>query len=74
MDNQDDLEESCATCHKQESRHTEILGNAFKIQYFEAIWSSLNKGLQFYPTRSNAVILYDTLSAEVLWESDMHED
>ena len=26
-----------ATCHKQESRHTKILGNAFKIQYFGAI-------------------------------------
>ena len=33
----------CAIQHKQESRHTKILGNAFRIQYIGAIWSSLNK-------------------------------
>ena len=32
-----------ATCPKQESRHTKILGNTFRIQYFGAIWSSLDK-------------------------------
>ena len=43
MDNQDGLGETHATCHKQEARHTKILGNAFRIQYFGAIRSSLNK-------------------------------
>ena len=55
-----------ATCHKQESRHRKILGNAFRIQFF---WCNLKlaqqRGLQFYQTRSNAVILYDTLLAEL---------
>ena len=35
-------EKPCATCHKQESRHTKILGNAFRKRYVGAIWSSLN--------------------------------
>ena len=43
MDNQDGFGKAYATCHKQESRQTKILGNAFRIQYFGAIWSSLNK-------------------------------
>ena len=35
-----------------------------KIQYVGAIWSSLKrKGLQFYQTRSHAVVLYNTLFA-----------
>ena len=55
-----------ATCQKQESRHTKILGNTFRIQYFGAIGSSLNKEVQFYQTRSNAIILYDTLPAEFI--------
>ena len=54
-----------ATCQKQDLRHTKILGNTFRIQYVGAIWSSLTKrGLQFYQTRSNVVILFDTLPAE----------
>ena len=32
-----------ATCHKQESRHSIILRNDFRIQYFGAIWSSLKR-------------------------------
>ena len=28
-----------ATCQKQEARHTKIIGNTFRIQYFGAIWS-----------------------------------
>ena len=40
-------EKPYATCHKQESRHTKVLGNAFKIQYF---WCNLKlaqqRGLQ----------------------------
>ena len=37
MDNQDGQVKPFATCRKQESRHTKILGNAFRIQYFGAI-------------------------------------
>ena len=59
-------EKPFATCHNQESRHTRVLGNAFKIQYFGAIWSSLRRGLRFYQTRSHAVVLYDTLPAEFI--------
>ena len=37
LDNQDDLgKKPYATCQKQESRHTKILGNTFRIQYFVA--------------------------------------
>ena len=45
MDNQVGLEGRTlyATRYKQKSRHTKILGNAFRIQYFGAIRSSLNK-------------------------------
>ena len=58
---------SYATCRKQESRPTKILGNTFRIQYFGAIWKlAQQRGLQFYQTRSNAVILYDTLPAEFI--------
>ena len=61
------LGKPCATCQKQESRHTKIFGNAFMIQLF---WCSLKlaqqRGLQFYQTKSNAVILYDTLPAEFI--------
>ena len=64
-----------AICHKQESRHTEIFGNAFSEQSFGAIWSSLNKE-ECNPTktRSNTVVFCDTLFAEFMGESDMHED
>ena len=48
----------------QGSRHIRILGNAFKIQYSGAIWSSAKKkDLQFYQTWSHAVVLYNTLPA-----------
>ena len=53
-----------AISRKQGSRHTRILGNAFKIQYF---WCNLKfaqeRSLQFYQTRSHAVVLYNTLPA-----------
>ena len=46
----------------QGSRHTRILGNAFKIQYFGAILKlAQEKGLQFNQTRSRAVVLNNTL-------------
>ena len=58
------------TCQKQESRNTKILGNTFKTQHFGAIWSSLNEeDCNFYQTRSNAVILCDTLPAEFIEKS-----
>ena len=37
MDNQDGLGETYATCQKQESRQTRILGNIFRTQFFGAI-------------------------------------
>ena len=37
MDNQDGFGKPCATCQKQESRHTKILGNTFRIHCFGAI-------------------------------------
>ena len=44
MDNQDGFGETlCDVSQARISRHTRILGNAFRIQYFGAIWSSLNK-------------------------------
>ena len=53
-----------ATSHNQGSRHTRILGNAFKILYISAIWSSLRRqACIFYQTRSHAVVLYNTLLA-----------
>ena len=64
MDNQDGLGE---TCHKQESRHTKKSWKRFQNT---VCWCNLKlaqqKGLQFYQTRSNAVILHDTLLAEVM--------
>ena len=58
-------EKPYATCHKQESRHTKILGHAFQDTLFWCNWKlAQERGLQFYQTRSNAVILYDTLPAE----------
>ena len=58
------LEKTCATCHKQGSRHTKILGNTFRIQCNLKL--AQQRGLQFHRTRSNAVILYDTLPAEFI--------
>ena len=69
MDNQDGFgeEKPFATCQKQESRQTKILGNAFQDTVF---WCTLKiaqqRGLEFFQTRSNAVILYDTLPAEFI--------
>ena len=64
MDNQDGSGKPSATCHKQESRHTKILGNAFKIRYFNAILKlAQQRRLQFY---QNAVILHDTLPVEFI--------
>ena len=60
MDNQDGLGRNpCATCHKQESRHTNFQDTVF--------WCKLKlaqqRGLHFFQTR---VILYDTLLAEFI--------
>ena len=53
-----------AIWRNQGSRHTRILGNAFKIRYFGAILKlAQEKGLQIYQTRSHAVVLYNTLLA-----------
>ena len=65
MDNQDGPRvKPFATCHKQESRHTKNTWKHFQNTLF---WCNLKlaqqRGLQFYQTRSNAVILYDTLPA-----------
>ena len=57
-------EKLLAILQNQGSCHARVLGNAFKIQYF---WCNLKlaqeRDLQFYRTRSNAVVLYDTLPA-----------
>ena len=37
IENQDGLGKAYAICHQQESRHTKILGNTFRIQYVGAI-------------------------------------
>ena len=56
-----------AICHKQEWRHTK---NTWKRCQNTVFWCNLKlaqqRGLQFYQTRSNAVILYDTLPAEFI--------
>ena len=50
-----------------ESRHTKILRNTFQDT---VLWCNLKlaqqRGLQFHQTRSNAVILHDTLPAEFI--------
>ena len=52
-------------------RHTKILGNAFKILYFGAIWSSPKREvLQFCQTRSRAVVLYNTLLAACIEKAE----
>ena len=53
-----------ANYQKQESSLTNILGNHFRTQYTGAIYYPLKKeGLRFYQTRSNTVVLYDTMTA-----------
>ena len=55
-----------AICHKQESR-LKNLGKHLQIQYFGAILSPAQvRGLRFYQTKSNAVVLHDTLPAEFI--------
>ena len=53
--------------HKQESRHTKNTRKRFQNKVF---WCNLKLaqqgGLPFYQTRSNAVILHDTLPAEFI--------
>ena len=48
-------------------RHAQYLHNAWKRHQDAVFWVDINlaikKGLQFYQTRSNAIILYDTLPA-----------
>ena len=56
-------EKLLAILQNQGSCHTRTLENASKIQYFRATWSLPKRGLQFYQTRSHAVVLYDTLPA-----------
>ena len=44
--------------------HEYLETNHFKTQFFWCnLWSVQERGLQFYQTRSNAVVLYDTLPA-----------
>ena len=53
-----------AIWRKQGPRHTRILGHAFKIRYFGCnLKLAQERGLQFYQTRSHAVVLYNTLPA-----------
>ena len=60
-------EKPYSTCQKQVPRHTKIPGNAFRIQYFSCnLKLAQQRGPQFNQTRSNAVILYDTLPAEFI--------
>ena len=67
MDNQDGSGKPSAIWHKQESRHTKILGHAFKIECLCAILKlAEQKRLQVYQTRSNAVILHDALPVEFI--------
>ena len=53
-----------ATWTSQESHHTKILGDLIKNTVY---WCNLKlaqkKGLQFYQTRSHAIVLYNTLPA-----------
>ena len=54
-----------AIWRNQGSSHTRIRGNLFEILYVGAINLKLaqERGLQFYQTRSHAVVLYNTLFA-----------
>ena len=64
-----------ATCHKQESRHTRILRHAFRIQYFGAIWSSLNKDdCSFLSNKIKRSYLLWHTACRVHLESVLHED
>ena len=51
------------TRRNQESCHKEILGNDVKIQFLVQLKPAQVKDLQFYQTRSHAVVLYNTLPA-----------
>ena len=65
MDNQDAWVKPYATCHKQESRiqkYLETLSEHSILVQFEA---RSTKRIEFYQTRSNAVIFYDTLLVEL---------
>ena len=56
-----------AIYQRQESRRTTILGNHLRSRYIGAIYCSLKrKDCNFYQTRSNAVVFYDTLFAEFI--------
>ena len=59
------VEENFANYQMQESRLTKILGNHFRV-YWCKLMLAQEKGLQFYQTRSHAVVLYDTLPAEFI--------
>ena len=52
-----------AILRNQGSRHTRILGNAFKKLCWCILKLAQERGLQFYQTRSHAVVLYNTLPA-----------
>ena len=51
--------------------------NTWKPLQDTVYWCNLllaqERGLQFYQTRSNAVVLYDTLPVRMCWESEMHK-
>ena len=53
-----------ATCNKQESRHKNTWKRCQNTVFWCNLKLSLQRALQFYQTRSNAVILFDTLLAE----------
>ena len=49
------------------NRAIQKCGNAIRIQYFGAFLRlAQQRGLHFHQTRSNAVVLYDTLPAEFI--------
>ena len=55
----------CATCHKQESRHTKILGNAFRIQHWQLEARSTKKTV-ILSNKIKRSIFYDTVCAEFI--------
>ena len=67
MDNQDGPEETL--CDLSQARIAPYR-NTWKHFQDTIFWCNLKlaqqRGLQFYQTRSNAVILYDTLPAEII--------
>ena len=75
MDNPDGLGDTL--CDLSQARIAPYK-NTWKHFQDTAFWCNLKlaqqRGLQFYQTRSNAILLHDTLPAEFIEESDMHGD